>query len=176
MAAVVDDSHPDRSNLLHEFRPGRITAFFTAVCLFLSVLAGEAWAQGGAQTGESSIIRLDLVPGRSYPISTPTPVSRVSVANPEVADVVVLGDRDLVINGKQSGETDVIVVGNDQLRRHYRVQVRSATDRRQIALSVRFAEVRKDFLWQIGVNALYRDKAGNVRVGTGVFRTDNVFD
>ena len=160
---------------MHEFRPGRITAFFTAVCLFLSVLAGEAWAQGGAQTVESNIIRLDLVPGRSYPITTPTPISRVSVANPEVADVVVLGDRELVINGKTSGETDVIVVGNDQLRRHYRVQVRSATDRRQIALSVRFAEVRKDFLRQLGVNALYRDKAGNVRAGTGIFRTDNVF-
>ena len=160
---------------MHEFRPGRITAFFTAVCLFLSVLAGEAWAQGGAQTVESNIIRLDLVPGRSYPITTPTPISRVSVANPEVADVVVLGDRELVINGKTSGETDVIVVGNDQLRRHYRVQVRSATDRRQIALSVRFAEVRKDFLRQLGVNALYRNKAGDVRAGTGIFRTDNVF-
>ena len=29
---------------MHEFRPGRITAFFTAVCLSLSVRAGEARA------------------------------------------------------------------------------------------------------------------------------------
>jgi len=126
-----------------------------------------------AQTAEQDIERIPLPAGRSYPIHSQVPVTRVSVANPGVADVVVIGERDLVINARAAGETDVII-WTGETRRHYRVIVNPPVDRRQISLGIVFAEVRKDALRQFGVSALYRDN--NVRLGTGVFRSDNSID
>jgi pilus assembly protein CpaC len=124
----------------------------------------------GAQTPESEIVRIPLPVGRSYPIHATVPVTRVSVANPAVADVVVIGERDIVVNARAAGETDVIM-WTGETRRHYRVLVNPPTDRRQVSLGIVFAEVRKDALLQFGLSAVYRDK--NVRVGTGTFRSDN---
>lgn len=118
--------------------------------------------------------RLDMTVGRSIPITTPSLISRVSIAAPDVADVVVIGNRELVINAKQSGETDAIVWMESGAREHYRVEVHSASDRLQIALYVKFAEVRRDALTQFGLSGLYRDS--HTRAGTGLFQNDNVFD
>ena len=127
-----------------------------------------------AQAPGDTIIRIDLPTGRSYPISTADPITRVSVANPDIADAVVVGDRDVVINAKTNGETDIILWITNEPRRHYRIEVRSAPDRMAVQLAVRVAEVRKDALTELGVNGLYRN--GNVRAGTGIFNTDNTFD
>jgi pilus assembly protein CpaC len=126
-----------------------------------------------AQTAEQDIERIPLPAGRSYPLHTQVPVTRVSVANPAIADVVVIGERDLVINARAAGETDVII-WTGETRRHYRVMVNPPVDRRQVSLGIVFAEVRRDALRQFGLSALYRDK--NVRVGTGIFKSDNTID
>lgn len=136
------------------------------------MLFGVAGAR--AQVPGDTIIRIDLPTGRSHPITTVDPITRVSVANPDIADAVVVGDRDVVINAKANGETDIILWITNEPRRHYRIEVRSPPDRQAIQLAVRVAEVRRDALTELGVNALYRN--GNVRAGTGIFNTDNVFD
>ena len=159
--------------LLQWFRHGPRLAL--ALSLPLAVLA-SAPAPLHAQTLESEIVRVDLAVGRSYPIETTTPITRVSVANPDVAAVAVIGERDVVINARAGGETDVIMWVSGQARRHYRVSVHTASGRMQVALSVKFAEVRRDLLNQLGVSGLFRDSEGRVRVGTGIFRTDDVFD
>jgi pilus assembly protein CpaC len=101
----------------------------------------------------------------------------VAVANPDVADVVVIGEREVVINGKVSGETDVLIVGTGFARRQYRVIVKSTTERRQIALAVKIAEVRRDRLAELGVNLLARGTGDAlVRGGTGQFRNDNLIN
>jgi pilus assembly protein CpaC len=142
------------------------------------VLALLPLASASAQTDPNEIIHVDLPIGRSYPVTTPTAITRISVANPEVADVVVVGQRDLVINGKGGGETDLIVWITDAPRRHYRVQVRSAGDRRMVLLSVKIAEVRRDVLHELGVNGYFRSQSSSndTRAGTGLFRTDNAFN
>lgn len=141
--------------------------------VFAAGLLAAAALSASAQTAEQDIVRIPLPAGRSYPIHSNVPVTRVSVANPAVADVVVIGERDLVINARQAGETDVII-WTGETRRHYRVMVNPPVDRRQILLGIVFAEVRKDALRQLGISALYRDK--NVRLGTGIFRSDNSID
>ncbi len=141
--------------------------FAALCCLVLPWEAASAQAAG-------EIISIDLVTGRSQPIQTPVPVTRASVANPEVADVVVVGERDVVINGRGVGETDVLLWGAGDLRRHYRVTVHSVAGRRQIVLAVKFAEVRRDFLAEFGVSGLYRDQ--HTTAGTGTFRSDNAID
>ena len=131
-------------------------------------------ATGSAQAPADEIIRINLPIGRSYPITTVNPITRVSVASAEVADAVVVGERDVVINAKTNGETDVILWVTNEPRRHYRVIVRSAADRQSVLLAVRVAEVRKDALTELGVSGLYRD--ANARAGTGIFNTDNNID
>lgn len=119
------------------------------------------------------IQRVDLSIGRSLPITEPVPITKVSIANPDIADVVVIGTREIVINAKTAGETDAILWLANGTRRHFRVFVRSAPDRMQIAIYIKMAEVRRDVLRQIGVSALYEDRG--VRVGSGLFRSDDAF-
>ena len=145
--------------------------------LLLACLAGLlvlAAPSVQAQAPGDTITRVDLPVGRSYPITTVDPITRVSVANPDIADAVVVGERDVVINAKTNGETDIILWITNEPRRHYRIEVRSPPDRMAVQLAVRVAEVRKDALTELGVNGLYRN--GNVRAGTGILNTDNVFD
>jgi len=141
--------------------------------LMLALVAAVA-APRPAAAQATDIVGISLGVGRSYPITLPVPVTKVVVANPEVADAVVLGERDVVLIGKSTGETDVILLLNNGTRRHYRVDIRSPGERPQIALSLKFAEIRKDALHTLGVSALYRDR--NARVGTGIFRSDNRID
>jgi len=124
-----------------------------------------------AEAQEGTVTPLQLTIGRSFPISTATALTHVSVANPDVADLVVISDREVVINAKAAGETDAIVWQSNGTRQQYRVQVRSSAERKQIIVSIKFAEVRRDLLREIGFSGLFRDR--NARVGTGVFENDN---
>jgi pilus assembly protein CpaC len=131
-------------------------------------------AQQLASASDTAIVNVDLPLGQSYPITTSSTITQASVANPDVADVVVIGTRDVVINGHGAGLTDVILWQADAPLRHYRVSVHSAANVEQVVLAVKFAEVRRDFLRSLGLSGLYRD--AHTRIGTGQFRTDNVFD
>ena len=141
----------------------RLTSVLTVVVLALA-----------APVAAQDVTPLDLVIGRSYPITTPSPITNIAVANPEVADVVVIRAGEMVINARNPGETDAIIWQENGSRQHYRIQVRSPSERQQIVVGIKFAEVRRDVLHELGVSALYRDD--DVRVGTGVFRNDNAFD
>jgi len=127
-----------------------------------------------AQNADDPITRISVPAGRSYPITTQNPITRVSVATPEIADAVVVGERDVVINAKLNGETDVILWVTNEPRRHYRITVRSPSDRQSVLLQVRVAEIRKDALTELGFSGLYRN--GNTRAGTGIFNNDNAID
>jgi pilus assembly protein CpaC len=120
-----------------------------AVMALSSALVMPAAAQPG------QITRIDLPVGRSYPLTTAVGITRVSIANPDVADVVVVGTRELVINAKANGETDAIFWLANGTRQHYRVSVHSPSDRQQVALYIKIAEVRRDLLRNVGVSGLY---------------------
>ena len=127
-----------------------------------------------ASVSDTAIMNVDLPVGRSYPVTTSSNITQASVASPDVDDVVVMGARDVVINGHGPGTTDVIIWQVDAPLLHYRINVHSAADEQEVVLSVKFAEVRRDFLRSLGLSGLYRD--AHTRVGTGQFNTDNTFD
>lgn len=137
-----------------------------------ALLPGRLAAQQPPQPGP--VTPIDLPVGRSLPITTPVNVTRVSITTPDVADLIVISEREIVINSLTPGSTDAIIWLEDGTRTHYRIQVHSPADRKQIAIAVRFAEVRRDALRELGVSGLWRDD--RTRVGTGIFRTDDVFD
>jgi Flp pilus assembly secretin CpaC len=142
------------------------------VCTFVGLASLAISATAAAQTNDP-IVKLDLPVGRSFPLTTAIGITKVSIANPDVADVVVVGTRELVINGKLNGETDAIFWLANGSRQHYRIAVHAPADRQQIALYIKIAEVRKDLLRNTGLSAVYRNKG--TRVGTGTFNTDNAF-
>ncbi len=119
------------------------------------------------------ITRVDLPVGRAYPLTTTVAITRVSITNAEIADVLVVGSRELVINAKAAGETDALLWLANGSRQHFRISVHSPSDRLQIALYIKMAEVRRDFIRNIGLSARYRN--AGTRVGTGTFNTDNSF-
>ena len=136
------------------------------------VTAREIRAQGATVALQSDpITRIDLPVGRAYPLTTQVAISKVSITNDAVADVVVISARELVINAKTNGETDALIWLANGVRQHFRISVHSPSDRLQIALYIKFAEVRRDFLQNVGVSAVYRN--AGTRVGTGTFNTDN---
>lgn len=161
----------DNRAFLREVRL-KVLARIRSLALYATAAASMAIsAQAGAQA--SPIVRVDLPVGRAYPLTTPIGITRVSIVNPEVADVVVVGTRELVINAKANGETDAIFWLSNGTRLHYRVSVHSPADRQMIVLYIKIAEVRKDFSRQTGLSGLYSNRG--TRVGTGTFNTDKAF-
>jgi Flp pilus assembly secretin CpaC len=146
--------------------PARLAACALALASVLGISAGGATAQ--IVQGEA-VVPVDMAIGRSIPMTTRQAIQRVSVANPQVADVVIIAERELVVNALASGLTDLIIWQTDGQKFHFRVAVHSPTDRMQVILQVRFAEVSKDFLREIGTSILYTDPDN--RVGTGTFAT-----
>ena len=138
--------------------------------LTLALLASGAVSVAAQAT---QVTRIDLPIGRSFPISTAVPISRVSIAAPGVADVVVIGEREVVINALATGETDAIIWQANGTRQHYRVSVHSPADRMQIALHIKFAEVRRDALRELSVSGAVFDK--NVNASSGQFDPRSIF-
>lgn len=162
--------------------PIRVAALALAL---LGGVAAPARAQAPAASPlmpapPQDIERIEMVAGRSVPLVGTTPINKVTVANPLIADVVVISETEVVVNGILAGETDIILWGPNVPRRHYRVVVRSSPERRQILVSIKFAEVRRDALREIATSLRARDvnRNGEVvsRAGTGTFNTDGVID
>ncbi len=140
-------------------------------------LVAPSTAQAQVTTATApGVQRLEMVSGRSIPIVGTTPITKVTVVAPTIADVVVISETEVVINGLLPGETDIILWGAANVpRRHYRVIVRSSPERRQILLAVKFAEVRKESLRQLSTSLRYRTVDGASRIGAGEFRSDAPF-
>lgn len=120
---------------------------------------------------DTDVERVLVAPGRSRPLTLGAAITRVMVADTSVADAVVVSDRDVVFNGRKFGETDVLVWSGGR-RLHYRTVVAPAADRQQVMLAVKFAEVRRDLLKNIGLSIRARRLTG----GTVVGGTSGVFD
>jgi pilus assembly protein CpaC len=145
----------------------------TAMPRFLLVAIVILCTAATARAQATQVTRIDLPIGRSYPISTPVPISRVSIAAPGVADVIVIGEREVVINALAAGETDAIIWQANGTRQHYRVSVHSPSDRMQIALRIKFAEVRRDALRELSVSGAVFDK--NINAASGAFDPRSIF-
>lgn len=134
----------------------------TASCAVAAVPALAA-----AQAAATPVEPFTMSVGRAMPLDFASPVTQVTVANPAVADVVVLNATSVVVNAKALGETDILLSGPQLGRRHLRVSVNQATEQRQIALGVKFAEVRRDALVEFGINGRFEAVNGSTVAGTG---------
>jgi len=80
-------------------------------CSCLLALCAALWSPGvGAQGMVESVVaseveRFELGVGKSKVVDLTTPIKRASLANPEVADTVVLSPKQIYLTGKSAGVT-----------------------------------------------------------------------
>jgi pilus assembly protein CpaC len=79
----------------------------------------------GAVPDRTMAERIVLLAGRSLPLSTEFDVKGYSINDPEVADLIVKGPRELLLNGKKPGTISMIIWG-DTNRIHHEVAIVNA--------------------------------------------------
>ncbi len=96
--------------------------------LALAVLAGlpiarPAAAQDVVPSSVTSSGDINIALGNSHVISHPVVIRRISIANPTVADAVPVSSQEILVNGKESGTTTLLLWDNAGGRRMYQVHV-----------------------------------------------------
>ena len=92
----------------------RVSLVLGGVLVFLApTLAwADSFTHAARQTNESQPLKLVL--GKSTIIAVPVPIMRASLANPEVADAVVLSPKEIYVTGKAFGTTNLTLWGKDE--------------------------------------------------------------
>ncbi len=102
--------------------------------------------------------RLKLSAGHSQVIQFTNPVGRVSIANPEIADATVTTPTQILLNGKSPGSTSLVVWDEEDRFTSFDVIVQSAASTEQVMLRVRFAEVKRTAIRELGMDFLLRNR------------------
>ncbi len=112
-----------------DIRRNRLAHFIATVVIGAGVLllAGPG-AMGQTPSARPRITGDDAVPlhigvGKTKLIEAPWPVSRVSVSNPQIADVEVLSPHQVLVMGNSVGVTDLILWNEDEQAWRARVNV-----------------------------------------------------
>lgn len=93
-------------------------------CLGVSILVVMVVAEcgfGQEPGADGATIKVFL--GKSRIVKTPWPVARVSITLPKIADVQVLTPRQVLVLGKSTGSTDLIMWSKTEQVRQLRVEV-----------------------------------------------------
>lgn len=125
----------------------------------LVVIAGLLLVSPAFGQEKDDVTDIDLFVGRSKVVETEWAVSNISVADPDIADVQAATPQKVVIVGKKTGATDVVMWGEQGETIHARVRVTVDIDLLQADLE-RFFPTAK-------LNVIQRDET---LVVTGTFR------
>lgn len=123
------------------------------VLLLAALLLAPANPLYAAKRAETLMVGL----GHTEILDFPSPVKRISVADPEVADATVTSPRQLIVNGKAIGSTTLIVWDEKDDYTYYRLVVHSENRYNQVMLQVRFAEVDRAAFREFGVDFLIKN-------------------
>lgn len=100
----------------------RVGGLALAVLACLAI-ARSAPAQDAVPSSMTPTGVIDLALGNSHVISHPVVIRRVSIADPSVADAIPVSLQEIVVNGKKSGTTTLLLWDNSGGRRMYQVRV-----------------------------------------------------
>jgi len=83
----------------------RTRHFFCVLVSFLCLLSSRPTAVAA----DTNLIRLEVTIGKSQVLNLQEPFTRVSVTNPNIADVFVVTPTQILVNGKSVGVTSLVV-------------------------------------------------------------------
>lgn len=95
--------------------------------------------------------------GRSFVVVFAQPIRRVSIANPEIADVTVASPKQVLIIGKAYGATTMIIWDEADNFKFYNLVVHGEISYQQVMLQVRIAEINRTALKDLGAHFILRD-------------------
>jgi len=95
-----------------------------ALLLLASLL--DTGAASAAPVSDSRVVTVEA--GVHKLMRQPGPVTRVAVGDPAIAEVTVLNRREVLITGKKSGITSLLIWPNGGAAQEYRLRVGPATD------------------------------------------------
>ncbi len=110
------------------------------------------WAQDGAAQGTTPVAAqrdLVIVLGRGHLLRFSSDVQRVAVAEPKIADAVVVSPREIMVNAKSAGHTTLVIWETDSEPVQYNVQVLNDTTflenlRRELKQALPEAQIKAD--------------------------------
>ncbi len=84
-----------------------------AVAAQINIQTAVQQAQGASSPGEQSggPEALHLIVDRSLVITSPVQIRRVSLANPNICDAIVVSPTEILLNGKMPGATSLVIWG-----------------------------------------------------------------
>jgi Flp pilus assembly secretin CpaC len=98
--------------------------------------------------------KINVTVGQSVTHKLATNVKTVSIADSDVADVVVAGPREVLINGKKVGLTTMVVWDENNVSAIFDVVVRGPFSDQKIELRVKVAEVNRTKALELGFDFL----------------------
>jgi len=113
--------------------------------------------------------KVTVMVGQSITHRIPSAVKTVSIANTEVADVVVLGPNEILINGKKIGMTTLVIWDQGDRSTSLDLVVRGAFSEQKIELLVQLAEVNQTKAHEYGFDYLFETDRLNDDVTAGLF-------
>ena len=119
--------------------------FFVLVALVLALAPGAAF-------GAHPKIRVTV--GQSVTRQLPQNVKTVSIADTKVADVIVAGPKEVLLNGKDIGLTTLVVWDEFNRSQVFDVIVQGPFSDQQIELRVKVAEINRTKAAEFGVDIL----------------------
>jgi len=113
--------------------------------------------------------KVTVMVGQSITHRITSAVKTVSIANTEVADVVVLGPHEILINGKKVGMTTLVIWDESDRSTSLDLVVRGAFSEQKIELLVQLAEVNQTKAHEYGFDYLFQSDRLNDDVTAGLF-------
>lgn len=96
--------------------------------------------------------QINVIVGQSVTYKLDTRVKTVSIANSDIADVVVAGPQEVLVNGKKIGLTTLVLWDDANNSRTFNVTVRGPFSDQKIELRVKLAEVNRQKALELGFN------------------------
>ncbi|HEU4480168.1 MAG TPA: pilus assembly protein N-terminal domain-containing protein, partial [Pyrinomonadaceae bacterium] len=108
-AAPLDKEFPNVKELI--IMPRYSTRFFVVlatVLLCVVPLRAQDQSTNASFTNSKEVIPINVLVGQSKLITFGSPIERFSVSNPEIAEAVLVGSNQVVVNGKGFGQINFI--------------------------------------------------------------------
>jgi pilus assembly protein CpaC len=107
------------------------------------VIASLALASFALQAQDPVVVRsLSLVTGRGELLQFGRDVARVVIAEPKIADAIIVSPRDVMVNAKGAGHTTLVVWENESSPARYDITVVSDTSERDALYQSLLAELK----------------------------------
>jgi pilus assembly protein CpaC len=107
-----------RSSIFHKNWAVALAVFLLLVIIPMGTRAADSLVQ---ETMTAK--KLNLISGKSVILKSTLPIKRVSIANPEIADFLLLSPHDIYLTGKTAGTTNLTLWQNNKVTEIYDLEV-----------------------------------------------------